>query len=55
VVVDSPLAAKFTDVYRQLKPCRDKEVRRKLHHGRHQLAFDLLWAVNEHLQTVVSK
>lgn len=55
VIVDSPLAAKFTEVYRELKPYWDAEAQSKLSHGRHPLSFDNLYTVsshNEHVQTV---
>jgi len=55
VIVDSPLAAQFTAIYRRLKKYWDREAKRKLRRGRHPLAFDQLWTVDEHkdhLQTV---
>ena len=55
VVVDSPLAAQFTETYRALKPFWDKEAKRKLKRGRHPLAFEQLWTIDDHqthLQTV---
>ncbi|VUD56642.1 Ribonuclease [Thalassocella blandensis] len=55
IIVDSPLAAKFTEVYRTLKPYWDEEAQVKLNAGRHPLSFDNLYTVNtheEHLQTV---
>jgi metallo-beta-lactamase family protein len=55
VIIDSPLAAKFTAIYRRLKKYWDREAKRKLRRGRHPLAFDQLWTVDEHkdhLQTV---
>lgn len=55
VIVDSPLAAKFTAVYRELKPYWDAEAQRRLRQGRHPLSFDNLYTVGsheEHLQTV---
>src|SRR5690554_589816 len=48
IIVDSPLAAKFTQVYRQLKPYWDKEAQRRLQAGRHPLNFDNLYTVNSH-------
>ena len=42
VIVDSPLAAKFTAIYRRLKKYWDREAKRKLRKGRHPLAFDQL-------------
>ncbi|WP_036218251.1 MBL fold metallo-hydrolase RNA specificity domain-containing protein [Marinospirillum minutulum] len=48
IIVDSPLAAKFTQVYRQLKPYWDKEAQRRLQAGRHPLNFDNLYTINTH-------
>jgi metallo-beta-lactamase family protein len=55
VVVDSPLAARFTASYRTLKKYWDQEAQTKLKQGRHPLAFEPLWTVDshrEHQQTV---
>ncbi|MFO8004803.1 MBL fold metallo-hydrolase, partial [Thioalkalivibrio sp.] len=55
IIVDSPLAARFTEAYRDLKPYWDLEAHERLHHGRHPLAFENLYTVDsheEHLQTV---
>ncbi len=55
IIVDSPLAAKFTDVYRELKPYWDDEAQVKIQQGRHPLSFENLYTVNsheEHMQTV---
>lgn len=55
VIVDSPLAAKFTRVYRELKPFWDAEAQQRVLAGRHPLDFDSLYTVDsheEHLQTV---
>jgi len=55
VIVDSSLAAQFTAIYRRLKKYWDREAKRKLRRGRHTLAFDQLWTIDEHkdhLQTV---
>ena len=48
VIVDSPMAAKFTKHYRALKSLWDKEARRKISSGRHPLTFDQLLTVNSH-------
>ncbi|WP_346799109.1 MBL fold metallo-hydrolase [Halomonas sp. Bachu 37] len=48
VIVDSPLAARFTRVYRQLKPYWDAEAQRRLRAGRHPLDFDNLYTVDDH-------
>ncbi len=48
IVVDSPLAAKFTALYRQLKVYWDAEAKGKLRAGRHPLAFEQLLTVDSH-------
>ncbi|MGQ7247142.1 MBL fold metallo-hydrolase RNA specificity domain-containing protein [Halomonas sp. V046] len=48
VVVDSPLAAKFTEVYRELKPWWDEEAQARLVNGRHPLSFEGLVTVDDH-------
>ena len=55
IIVDSPLAARFTQVYRELKPYWDKEAQARLRSGRHPLNFANLYTVDsheEHQQTV---
>ena len=55
IVVDSPLAAKMTDCYRQVRHLWDAEAHRRVRAGRHPLAFEQLYTVenhDEHLQTV---
>lgn len=55
VVVDSPLAARFTAVYRELKPYWDDEAQAKLSEGRHPLNFENVYTVDSHethMQTV---
>lgn len=55
VIVDSPLAARFTKVYRQLRPFWDAEARQRLGAGRHPLDFEQLTTIDshaEHLETV---
>ena len=48
VIVDSPLAARFTAVYRRLRPFWDKEARRRLRQGRHPLSFAQLLTIDDH-------
>lgn len=48
IVVDSPLAAKFTALYRKLKVYWDAEAKAVLHAGRHPLAFEQLLTVDSH-------
>lgn len=55
IIVDSPLANKFTEVYRELMPYWDREAKRRKASGRHPLCFDQLTTIDdhqEHLQTV---
>ena len=55
IIVDSPLASRFTEVYRQLKGYWDAEAAAKVHEGRHPLAFEQLTTIHghrEHEQTV---
>ncbi|WP_261392199.1 MBL fold metallo-hydrolase [Halomonas sp. DP5N14-9] len=48
IIVDSPLAARFTEVYRDLKPWWDSEAKARLDQGRHPLSFDGLISVDGH-------
>jgi len=48
VVVDSPLAAEFTKIYRDLKPFWDEEARALVNSGRHPLSFEQLTVINSH-------
>jgi Predicted metal-dependent RNase, consists of a metallo-beta-lactamase domain and an RNA-binding KH domain len=48
IIVDSPLANRFTEVYRQLKPFWDAEAKAKVSRGRHPLAFEQLTTINNH-------
>src|SRR5690554_1539990 len=48
IIVDSPLAARFTEIYRELKPWWDEEAHQKLRSGRHPLSFDNLHIVENH-------
>ena len=50
IIVDSPLAARFTQVYRELKPFWDKEAQRRLRYGRHPLNFANLYTVDSHAE-----
>lgn len=55
VIVDSPLAAQFTQSYRELKHLWDDEAQAKLKQGRHPLNFDELITIEshkEHLETI---
>jgi metallo-beta-lactamase family protein len=48
IVVDSPLANKFTEVYRKLEPYWDKEAKRRKRSGRHPLSFEQLTTIDDH-------
>lgn len=55
IILDSPLAAKFTYAIGQLKHCWDKESQQKIKRGRKPLSFENITTINthkEHLQTV---
>lgn len=48
IVVDSPLAANFTRIYRDLKPFWDTEARELIRSGRHPLSFEQLTVIDSH-------
>ncbi|MBO6810473.1 MULTISPECIES: MBL fold metallo-hydrolase RNA specificity domain-containing protein [Marinobacter] len=48
IVVDSPLAAEFTRIYRDLKPYWDSEATELVNQGRHPLSFELMTVINSH-------
>ncbi|SDH17574.1 metallo-beta-lactamase family protein [Pseudomonas benzenivorans] len=48
IILDSPLASRFTRVYRELKPFWDKEALQRLKRGRNPLDFEQLLAVDSH-------
>ena len=48
IVVDSPLAATFTRIYRDLKPFWDAEATELVSQGRHPLSFEQLTLINSH-------
>ena len=55
IIIDSPMAANFTDLYRKLRTFWDKEAKSKLQTGRHPLAFEQVLTIDDHqthLQTV---
>ncbi|HTN33277.1 MAG TPA: MBL fold metallo-hydrolase [Marinobacter sp.] len=47
-IVDSPLAANFTRIYRSLKPFWDAEARELIAQGRHPLSFEQLTVIDSH-------
>lgn len=48
IVLDSPMAATFTELYRELRPYWDDESRERLADGRHPLDFDQLTTIDSH-------
>ncbi|WP_201356409.1 MBL fold metallo-hydrolase [Amphritea japonica] len=48
VIVDSPLAAKFTEHYRELSDLWDAEAKSRKIEGRHPLSFDQLITIDSH-------
>ena len=48
IIVDSPLASKFTEAYRKLQPYWDAEARRRLTSGRHPLSFEQITTIDSH-------
>jgi metallo-beta-lactamase family protein len=55
IIVDSPLASRFTETYRALQSFWDAEARRRLAQGRKPLAFEQLTTIDnheDHLRTV---
>jgi metallo-beta-lactamase family protein len=48
IIVDSPLASKFTQTYRDLKAHWDKEALQRVSSGRHPLSFEQLYTVDSH-------
>ncbi|MGH8059072.1 MAG: MBL fold metallo-hydrolase RNA specificity domain-containing protein, partial [Candidatus Entotheonellia bacterium] len=55
IIVDSPLASRFTGTYEQLKAFWDAEASRRVASGRHPLSFEQLTTIeshHEHLETI---
>ncbi|TRO10084.1 MBL fold metallo-hydrolase [Ectopseudomonas mendocina] len=48
IILDSPLASRFTQVYRELKPYWDTEALARVNSGRRPLAFENLLTVDSH-------
>ena len=48
IIVDSPLAARFTAAYKSLQPYWDAEAHGRLRAGRHPLSFEELTTVSSH-------
>ncbi len=55
IVVDSPLASRFTEIYKELRGYWDSEAKQKISQGRHPLSFEQLTTIGshkEHLATI---
>lgn len=52
IVVDSPLAAEFTGIYRKLKPFWNAEAADRVRQGRHPLSFEQLTVIDSHADHV---
>src|SRR5690606_19239642 len=50
IILDAPLATRFTKLYRELKPYWAKEALSKIAKGRKPLGFEQLLTVNTHSQ-----
>ncbi len=50
ILIDSPLASRFTHAYRSLQPFWDEEAHTLIQQGRHPLDFDQLYTVDTHEQ-----
>lgn len=48
IIVDSPLAARFTEVFKEVAPLWDDEARRRVRAGRHPLSFEQLYTIGSH-------
>jgi len=48
IILDSPLASRFTRVYRELKPFWDNEALQRVKQGRNPLGFEQLLTVDSH-------
>lgn len=48
IILDSPLASRFTEAYRSLKPFWNQEARQRLQSGRRPLAFEQLVTIDSH-------
>jgi metallo-beta-lactamase family protein len=49
IIVDSPLAQRYTEVYRQLKTFWDREAQRRVRAGRHPLSFEQMTVIEQHV------
>jgi len=54
IIVDSPLASKFTQSYKTLKPFWGAEAKAKINRGRHPLSFEQLTTINDHQEHIAT-
>jgi metallo-beta-lactamase family protein len=54
VIVDSPMAANFTEQYKQFKHLWDAEAKQKIAKGRHPLNFSQLYTIDGHKQHLMT-
>ncbi len=50
IIIDSPMAANFTEQYQKFKQLWDKEARQKVKRNRHPLDFSQLYTIGDHQQ-----
>jgi metallo-beta-lactamase family protein len=50
VIVDSPLAARFTELYQTLRSCWDREAHARVKRGRQLLSFEQITTIDDHEQ-----
>lgn len=48
VILDSPLASQFTNLYRELQPHWDAEAKKKVNQGRSPLSFEQITTIDHH-------
>ncbi|WP_312513534.1 MBL fold metallo-hydrolase [Stutzerimonas nitrititolerans] len=48
IILDSPLASRFTEAYRELQPFWDAEAQQRLRKGRNPLAYEQLLTIDSH-------
>ncbi len=49
IILDSPLAARFTEAYKQLRPYWDNEAKQHISRGRHPLSFEQITTIDDHI------
>lgn len=48
IILDSPLASRFTTIYRELREFWDREASRRVRAGRHPLSFEQMTVIHRH-------